>query len=91
MSAKLALVEQIIDASGNAERIEALLPIGVRPRQLRVRTLLIGMTLTMLARREALVTNVHEALLELPDADRRRLGVNADWKDAEHALTYRQL
>jgi hypothetical protein len=32
----------VIDASGVAPRIEALLPIGVRPRQLRVRTLLTG-------------------------------------------------
>jgi hypothetical protein len=91
LSARLALVEQIIDASGNAERIEALLPIGVRPRQLRVRTLLIAMVLTMLAGRDALLTNVHDALLALPDAERRRLGVIADWNNSPHALTYRQL
>ena len=31
----LARLESILDASGVAERIEALLPVGVRPRQLR--------------------------------------------------------
>ena len=91
MSAKLAVVEQIIDASLAAERIEALLPVGVRPRQLRVRTLLIVMVLAMLAGRDALLTNVLAALLELPEADQRRLGVIVQWNDAEHQLTYRQL
>jgi len=91
LSAQLERVERIIDASEVAGRIEALLPIGVRPRQLQARTLLIGMVLAMLQGRDALLTNVHEALLELPDADRRRLAVTADWKDAEHQLTYRQL
>ena len=38
----LAALEEIIDASGVAPRIEAMLPIGVRPRQLTVRTLLAG-------------------------------------------------
>ena len=30
---RLAAFEEIIDASGAAPRIEAMLPIGVRPRQ----------------------------------------------------------
>ena len=42
----LAVLEEIIDASGVAPRIEAMLPVGVRARQLRVRTLLAGMCLT---------------------------------------------
>ena len=42
----LAELEEIIDRSGVAPRIEALLPTGVRRRQLRVRTLLAGMCLT---------------------------------------------
>jgi hypothetical protein len=88
---RLGRVERIIDASGTAARIEPLLPIGVRPRQLRVRTLLIGMVLTMLSGRDALLTGVLAALLELPEPDRRRLGVIARWNDAEHQLTYRQL
>jgi len=91
VSAQLDRVERIIDASGTAARIEALLPIGVRPRQLRVRTLMVGMVLTMLSGRDALLTNVHQVLLELPEADRRRLGVTAQWNDGEHELTYRQL
>jgi hypothetical protein len=38
----LAVWEEVIDASGVAPRIEAALPIGVRGRQLSVRTLLAG-------------------------------------------------
>ena len=38
----LAAFEEIIDASGTAARIEAMLPIGVRARQLHARTLLLG-------------------------------------------------
>ena len=91
MSSRLELVERIIDTAGVAARIEALLPVGVRPRQLRVRTLLVGMVLAMLAGRDALLTNVLATLLEPPEADRRRLGVIAQWPDAEHQLTYRQL
>lgn len=91
MSAQLARVERIIDASGVTQRIELLLPAGVRPRQLKVPTLLIGMTLTMLAGRDALLTNVLAVLLELPVAEQRRLGVIVPWKYTEHTLTYRQL
>ena len=91
MNPALERVERIIDASAVAERIETLLPVGVRPRQLRVRTLMVGMVLAMLAGRDALLTNVLQALLELPEADRRRLGVIAQQGDAEHQLTYRQL
>jgi hypothetical protein len=91
VSARLELVERIIDASAVAERIEALLPVGVRSRQLRVRTLMIGMVLAMLVGRDALLTHVLAVLLELPEADRRRLGVSADWNGVEHELTYRQL
>ena len=84
-------MEAIIDASGVAERIEPLLPVGVRPRQLRARTLLIGMILSMLDRRDALLTNVLVALLELPAETQRRLGVIADWNTGPHRLSYRQL
>jgi hypothetical protein len=38
----LAVLEEIIDASGVAPRIEAVLPAGVRARQLSVRTLTQG-------------------------------------------------
>jgi hypothetical protein len=91
VSADLSRVEEIIDASGITARIELLLPVGVRPRQLKVRTLLIGMTLTMLGARDALLTGVHKTLTELPEAEQRRLGAIAQWRDGPHTLTYRQL
>ena len=86
----LAAFEEIIDASGAAPRIEAMLPTGVRPRQLRVRTLLAGMCLAQADHRPAHLTRVHQALTGLPEDDRRRLGVIADWKYGPHLLTYRQ-
>jgi hypothetical protein len=91
VSAGLARVERIIDASGAAGQIEVLLPAGVRPRQLHTHTLLVGMVLTMLDGRDALLSNVHKTLLALPADDRLRLGVIAHWRDGEHTLTYRQL
>ena len=86
----LAAFEKIIDASGAAPRIEAMLPIGVRPRQLTVRTLLAGMWLAQADHRPAHLTRVHQALVSLPEDDQRRLGVIADWKHGPHQLTYRQ-
>jgi len=86
----LAAFEEIIDASGVAPRIEAMLPIGVGPRQLTVRTLLAGMCLAQADHRPARLTRVHQALVSLPEYDQRRLGVIADWKHGPHLLTYRQ-
>jgi hypothetical protein len=86
----LAVCEEITDASGAAPRIEALLPIGVRARQLSVRTLLAGMCLTQADSRPAHLTRVHQALTALGRDDQRRLGVIADWKGGPHLLTYRQ-
>ena len=86
----LAAFEEIIDASGVAPRIEAMLPIGVRPRQLSVRTLLAGMCLTQADHRPAHLTRVHQALTALPAQDQARLGVIAAWKNGPHPLTYRQ-
>ena len=86
----LAASEEIIDASGAAPRIEALLPAGVRPRQLSVRTLLAGMCLTQADHRPAHLTRVHQALISLPEDEQRRLGVITDWKHGPHQLTYRQ-
>ena len=86
----LAAFEEIIDASGVAPRIEAMLPAGVRPRQLSVRTLLAGMCLAQAGHRPAHLTRVHQALIGLPEDDQRRLGVIADWKHGPHLLTYRQ-
>ncbi len=86
----LAALEGVIDASGVAPRIEAMLPIGVRARQLKVRTLLAGMCLAQADHRPAHLTRVHQALVSLPEDEQRRLGVIMDWKDGPHLLTYRQ-
>jgi hypothetical protein len=85
-----AVLETIIEASGIAPRIEALLPIGVRHRQLRVSTLILGMMLTLADRRPAHLTEVHAALTTLPAGDQARLGVTEDWQAGPHQLTYRQ-
>jgi hypothetical protein len=86
----LAALETVIDASGTAARIEAMLPIGVRRRQLSVRTLLAGMCLALADGRPAHLTRVHRALTSLPASDQLRLGVIAQWKHGPHRLTYRQ-
>ena len=90
MSGPLAVLEDIVDSSGVAARIEALLPTGVRHRQLRVRTLLVGMELTLADRRPAHLTEVHATLTGLPGPDQARLGVTEHWKTGPHQLTYRQ-
>jgi hypothetical protein len=86
----LAVAEEIIDASGVAPQIEAMLPTGVRHRQLRVRTLLAGMMLSQADQRPAHLTRVRDALIALPGPDQVRLGVIEDWKHGPHLLTYRQ-
>jgi len=90
VSIPLAAPGDIIDASGAAGRIKALLPAGVRHRQLRVRTLLTGMMLTLDDRRPAYLTEVHRALTALPGPDQVRLGVIEEQKNGPHLLTYRQ-
>ena len=90
MNIPLPRLEEIIGASGIAPRIEALLPIGVRHRQLRVATLILGMMLTLADRRPAHLTEVHAQLTALPAGDQARLGVTEDWAGGPHQLTYRQ-
>lgn len=90
-AAPLGRLEEILETSGVARRIEALLPVGVRPRQLTVHTLLLGMLLVAADKRPAFLRNVHQALLELEADERRRLGVIAQWKTGPHELTYRQV
>jgi hypothetical protein len=90
MSAVRAL-EEIIDASGVAPRIEILLPAGVRARQLSVRVLLAGMCLALADGRPAHLTRVHQALVSLPEAEQRRFGIVTDRKGGPHLLTYRQV
>ena len=91
MSIPLAELEDVIDNSGAAGRIEALLPSAVRHRQLRVRTLLLGMQLALADDRPAHLTRVHQSLTALHAADQVRLGVIEDWKTGPHQLTYRQV
>jgi hypothetical protein len=86
----LAVFEDITGASGAAPRIEAMLPIGVRARQLLVRTLLLGMLLVLADHRPAHLSRVHRALISLPEDEQVRLGVIAAWKHGPHQLTYRQ-
>jgi hypothetical protein len=88
--AALATIEDITDNSCVAPVIEALLPAGARHRQLRVRTLLLGMRLTLADGRPAHLTRVHQALTSLPEPDQVRLGVIEDWPTGPHRLTYRQ-
>jgi hypothetical protein len=90
VSIPLAVLESITDASGIALRIEVLLPIGVRHRQLRVRTLILGMLLALTSRRPAFLTEAHAALIALPETEQARLGVTEEWKHGPHQLTYRQ-
>jgi hypothetical protein len=90
VSVPLAAAEGIIDASGAAPRAEMRLPAGVRHRQLTVRTLLLGMMLTLDDDRPAHLTRVHQTLTALPAEDQVRLAVLEEWKTGPHQLTYRQ-
>jgi hypothetical protein len=91
VSIPLARLEKIIDRSGAAGQIEAMLPAGARRRQLSARTLLIGMLLTQDAGQPAHLTRVHAALTSLPPADQERLGVVRHREHGPHRLTYRQV
>jgi hypothetical protein len=91
VSIPLAALEAIADASGAAPAIEALLPHSVRGRQLTTRTLLTGMLLVLHDRRPAFLTEVHAALIALPESDQIRLGVTTEWSTGPHQLTYRQV
>ena len=79
------LVKEVVEA------IEQRLPWGVRPRQLKVRTLLLGMLLVGVDHRPAHLSRVHSALLGLGAEDRLRLGVLVDSRKGPHLLTYRQV
>ena len=91
MNIPLGVLEAVIDSSPVPAQIEALLPAGVRHRQLEVGTLFLGMLLALADRRPAHLTEVHAALTTLPEADQARLGVMQDWNTGPHQLTYRQV
>ena len=63
------------------------MPIGVRQRQLCVRTFLLGILLCIADDRPAHLTRVHQALLALGNEDRWRLGVYVRDKRGPHLLT----
>jgi hypothetical protein len=87
----LARLERIVDLSAVAPRIEAIPPVGARPRQLSARTLLVGMLLAAVDGRPAQLRRVHAALLGPPEPDQRRPGIIAEWNDGPHPLTHRQV
>jgi hypothetical protein len=64
---------------------------GARPRQLRIRTLLLGILLAFVDRRPAHLCSVHRALIALSPPERERLGVEVMWRRGSHLLTYRQV
>ena len=87
-------LEEILDDEVLARcltMIEAALPIGVRARQLSVRSLLLGMLLCQADHRPAHLSRVHRALVGLCEEDRRRLGISKEWNTGAHLLTYRQV
>ena len=86
----LAAFEEIIDASGVAPRIEAMLPVGVRapaaegPHPA-------GRHVPGPGRSPARPPDPGAPGADrLREDDQRRLGVIADWKHGPHQLTYRQ-
>jgi hypothetical protein len=83
----LSTYEAIVDRSGVAEDIEAVLPHGVRRRQLRVRTLLLGALVALGDDRPGHLVRIHRALVSLDPDERERLGVDQNG----HRLTYRQV
>jgi hypothetical protein len=87
----LARLEAVLERSGAPGRIEMLLPEGGRPRQLGVHALLLGMALCQADGRPAHLSRVHAALIGLDQTNRRRLGIEVDWKGGPHLLTYRQV
>jgi hypothetical protein len=87
-------LEQLLDHDNVAsvlDRIEQMLPKGVRERQLRVRTLLVGILICLADCRPAHLTRVHQALCALTETDRWRLGILSLSGGRPHLLTYRQV
>jgi len=91
----LARLEAVVDRPELAAalvQLESRLPVGVRPRQCRLRTLVIGM-LACLAdgHQNAHLSALHRALTSLAGPDRQRLEVSGAWPHGPHELTYRQV
>lgn len=79
MTGVLGCIEAVVDEAGVAPLIEAMLPVGVRPRQLGVRTILVGMLLALVERRTAGRPGTQVPTAEAHDArrSRHRLGLHA--------------
>lgn len=88
---ELAALEAIIDAAGVAPGLEAAMPAGGRPRQLPVRTLLLGIAATIADDRPAHLRRVHRELVGLEEADKVRLAIVVEGRAGPHSLTYRQV
>ena len=86
----LPVLEEIIDRSGIAPRIELLLPTGVRARQLLVRTLLPGMLIVLADHRPAHLTASTRPWSACPRPTSAGSASSPDWKTGPHLLTYRQ-
>lgn len=71
--------------------LEPAMPKGGRPRQLSVRSLLLGFLLATADDRPAHLTRAHEALVSLSEAEKRRLRVTVSRRGLPHELTYRQV
>jgi hypothetical protein len=89
--AGLAAIEAILGASGIAPAVEALLPAGVRHRQLPAQTLLTAMMLAPGDRRPAHLRQARAALTCLPEAGQVRPGITEDGHGRPHQLTCRQV
>ncbi len=87
----LAALEAIVDAAGVSAEVESAMPTGGRPRQLPVRTLLVGIAAAVADDRPAHLVRVHAALTSLAMGDQVRLGVVVDGPRGRHTLTYRQV
>lgn len=84
--------ERIIDASGVVELVDPLLPSKGRPRQLPLRTLLVGCVMTAMLKQPLHICRVREVLLDMSRKHRLRLGVSVFLSDGEiHDLTERQI
>jgi len=71
--------------------IEAAMPSGGRPRQLPVRTVLIGLLLALCDQRPAHLTRAHAALVALSSSEGLRLSVITVRRGRRHQATYRQM
>jgi hypothetical protein len=91
MAVDLAAAEEVLDRCVALAAAEGKLPAGGRPRQLSLRTLLLGLILSIGDGRHGQLRRLHTALIGLPEKDKVRLGVVTQWRHGRHELTYRQV